>query len=169
MRKHQHAGMEGSLASQDFQRLLLRFGAWMHGLQSIGPEATLEKFATHILNKRSKQVLVHGKGLFGEDPAQLHALRIACKKLRYSIDMFGALFPGSKSANYLAVLTELQDILGVLNDIAVAHRLLAELDNAARHDTLVLVRGWMEHDYAERIAEFRNAWKRYAAQKEFWH
>ena len=169
VRKHQHAGMEASLASQDFQRLLLRFGAWMYDLQSVGPEATLEKFATHFLNKRSKQVLVHGKGLLGEDPAQLHALRIACKKLRYSIDMFGALFPGSKSVNYLAVLTELQDVLGILNDIAVAQRLLTELDNAGRHDTLALVRGWMEHDYAERIAEFRKAWERYAAQKEFWH
>ena len=169
VRKHQHAGMEASLASQDFQRLLLRFGAWMHGLQSGVPEATLEKFATRILDKRSKQALVYGKGLLGEDPAQLHALRIACKKLRYSIDMFGALFPGSKSGNYLTALTELQDVLGVMNDIAVAHRLLAELDNAARHDTLALVRGWMEHDYAERIAEFRKAWNGYAAQKEFWH
>lgn len=168
-RKHQHAGMEASLASQKFQHLLLRFGAWMHGLQSVGSEVVLEKFAIRILDRRSKQVLVRGKDLLGEDPAQLHALRIACKKLRYSIDMFGALFPGSKSANYLVALTELQDILGVLNDIAVAHRLLAELDNAARHDTLELVRGWMEHDYAERIAEFRKAWDRYAAQKEFWH
>lgn len=168
-RKHQHAGMEASLASLDFQRLLLRFGAWMHGLQSAGSAATLEEFATRILDKRSKQVLVRGKDLLGEDSAQLHVLRISCKKLRYSIDMFGALFPGSKSGNYLTVLTELQDILGVLNDIAVAHRLLAELDNAVRHDTLVLVRGWMEHDYAERIAEFRKAWDRYAAQKEFWH
>lgn len=168
-RKHQRAGMEASLASQDFQRLLLRFGAWMHGLQSAGSDATLEKFATRILDKRSKQVLVHGAGLLCEDPAQLHALRISCKKFRYSIDMFGAFFPGSKSGNYLTVLTELQDILGILNDIAVARRLLAELDNAARHDTLALVCGWMEHDYAERIAEFRKAWDRYAAQKEFWH
>jgi CHAD domain-containing protein len=55
-RKHQHAGMEASLASQEFQRLLLRFGAWMHGLQSVGPEVTLEKFATHILNNLFKGV-----------------------------------------------------------------------------------------------------------------
>ena len=69
----------------------------------------------------------------------------------------------------MAVLTELQDVLGILNDIAVAQRLLTELDNAPHHDTLTLVRGWMEHDYAERIAEFWKAWNQYAAQKEFWH
>jgi hypothetical protein len=55
-----------------------------------------------------------------------------------------------------------------LNDIALAHRLLNELDNAARHDTLALIRGWMEHDYAVRVAEFGKAWKRFAGQKEFW-
>ncbi len=168
-RERQHAGMEARLASQDFQRLLLRFGGWMHGLHALEPEAVLDKFAVRMLDKRSKQVLARGNDLCGEDPAQLHALRIACKKLRYGIDMFAALFSGSKSVNYLTVLSELQDVLGTLNDIAVAHRLIAELDNAARHDTLALVRGWMEHDYAERIAEFRQAWDRHAAQKEFWH
>jgi CHAD domain-containing protein len=79
------------------------------------------------------------------------------------------LFSDSKTNAYLAVLAELQDILGTLNDIAVAHRLLNELDNAARHDTLALIRGWMEHDYAERVAEFGKAWKRYTVQKGFWN
>ncbi len=134
-RKKQHAGMESSLASQDFQRMLLRFGAWMHGEQWGESETTLEQFAVQVLEKRSKQVSKHGKALVGEDAAQLHLLRIACKKLRYSTEMFGALFAEAKTKDYVAALSELQDILGILNDIAVAHRLLNELDNAARHDT----------------------------------
>jgi CHAD domain-containing protein len=168
-RQKQHAGMEKSLASQDFQRLLLRFGAWMHNEQW-GQEATaLQQFAAQMLEKRSRQVGKHGKALVGEDAAQLHLLRIACKKLRYSTEMFGGLFGAARTKDYVAVLAELQDILGILNDIAVAHRLLDELDNAARHDTLALIRGWMEHDYAERVAEFGKAWKRFAAQKGFWN
>jgi triphosphatase len=167
-RKKQHAGMENNLASPDFQRMLLRFGAWMQDGQWGEGEATLEQFATQALEKRRKQVFKHGTELVGENAAQLHALRIACKKLRYSIEMFGSLFNESKTRTYVTVLAELQDILGALNDIAVAHRLLNELDNAARHDTLALIRGWMEHDYAERVAEFGKAWKRFAGQKEFW-
>ncbi len=168
-RKKQHAGMENSLASQDFQRMLLRFGAWMHGDQWGEVETTLEQFAVQTLKKRSKCVDKHGKSLVGEDAAQLHTLRIACKKLRYSIEMFGSLFAETRNKDYVAALSELQDILGTLNDIAVAHRLLGELENAARHDTLSLVRGWMEHDYAQRVAEFGKAWKRFAAQKAFWN
>jgi CHAD domain-containing protein len=104
----------------------------------------------------------------GEDASRLHALRIACKKLRYSVEMFGSLYPAARMRNYVSMLAELQDILGILNDIAVAHRLLSGLDNASRHDTLALVRGWMEHDYAERVAEFGKAWKKFAGQKVFW-
>ncbi|MBI5007237.1 MAG: CHAD domain-containing protein [Nitrosomonadales bacterium] len=167
-RKRQHAGMENSLASPDFQRLLLRFGAWMHGDHWSATDMTLERFASDTLAKRSKQVLRHNKDLVGDDAQQLHALRIACKKLRYSTEMFGSLFAESDSKAYIAALAELQDILGTLNDIAVAHRLLNELDNPARHDTLALIRGWMEHDYAVRVAEFGKAWKCFAAQRGFW-
>jgi triphosphatase len=168
-RKHQHTGMENSLASQDFQRLLLRFGSWMHGVPWADAETTLERFARQTLKKRHKQVLSHGEVLVGENAALLHALRIACKKMRYSVEMFGSLYPETRTSNYVAALSELQDILGTLNDIAVAHRLLNELDNAARHDTLSLIRGWMEHDYAERVAEFGKAWTRFTEQKTFWN
>jgi triphosphatase len=168
-RKKQHTGMESSLASKDFQRMLLRFGAWMHGDHGESAGTTLEQFSTQILEKRYKKVLQRGKALAGEDVVQMHALRIACKKLRYSIEMFSSLFNDAKARDYMAALSELQDILGTLNDIAVAHRLLNELDTASRRDTLALIRGWMEHDYAERVAEFGKTWKRFAAQKGFWN
>jgi CHAD domain-containing protein len=141
----------------------------MHSVQWEQADFSLEKFAALALEKRSKQVLNHGRQLIGENAVQLHALRIACKKLRYSTEMFGSLFGSAKIKNYEAALADLQDILGTLNDIAVAHRLLNELDNAARHDTLALIRGWMEHDYAERIAAFGKAWKRFESQKGFWY
>jgi inorganic triphosphatase YgiF len=167
-RKKQHAGMESSLASPEFQRMLLRFGAWMQDEQWGEAENTLEQFAVETLKKRYKTAVKSGNAVTGTDAAQLHALRIACKKLRYSIEMLGSLYSDTKTKDYVAALADLQDILGTLNDIAVAHRLLSELDNAARHDTLALIRGWMEHDYAERVAEFGKAWKRFSGQKEFW-
>jgi inorganic triphosphatase YgiF len=168
-RKQQHDGMEARLASQEFQRMLLRFGAWMHDDQWGVAGTTLEHFAGKILGKRSKQVLKCGMALAREDAAQMHALRIACKKLRYSTEMFGSLFGAARTRDYESALAGLQDVLGVLNDIAVAHRLLGELDNGLRRDTLTLIRGWMEHDYAMHVAEFDKAWRRFQGQKGFWH
>jgi CHAD domain-containing protein len=168
-RAKQHAGMENSLASQDFQRMLLRFGAWMQGgRQHDMQESTVGEFAIQVLARRSRQVLRRGSEVKEADPATLHALRIACKKLRYSVEMFGGLFGNAGTRDYAAALAELQDILGDLNDIAVAHRLLDELGDGALHDALALIRGWMERQYVERIADFGKARKRFAAQKEFW-
>ncbi|MFH2135059.1 MAG: CHAD domain-containing protein [Pseudomonadota bacterium] len=168
MRNKQHAGMESSLASRDFQRLLLRFGAWMHEDRADRSQPALEKFVRKILEKRSKQVLATGSVLSIDDPKQFHALRIACKKLRYSLEMFGSLLPLNKYKAYVSKLAVLQDILGTMNDIAVAHRLLDELDNTARRDTLALVRGWIEHDYAEHITLFNKKWAGFVAQTKCW-
>ncbi len=170
MRAKQHAGMESSLASRDFQRMLLRFGVWMHGSHADDSMSSLEQFAVEVLEKRRKQVLKHGKKSAGDDAAQLHLLRIACKKLRYAVEMFGSLFNGNKTHthSYVPALTELQDVLGKLNDIAVAHRLLDDLDTAARSDTVALIRDWMEHDRSDRIVALHKAWKKFAAQGRFW-
>lgn len=165
-RKKQHEEMSGQLGSQDFQRMLLRFGAWLQTSQYDVSDTNLEIFASHILKKRLKNVVKCGEVLREGDAEQLHSLRIACKKLRYSFEMFGSLFADAKAKSYLDALSELQDVLGRLNDIAVTHRLLNELDNATRHETISLIRGWMEHDYAERFAEFGRIWKIFIFQQE---
>jgi len=173
LREQHHAKVRDALQSQDFQRLLLRFGAWMHGDYWRGLAAddglTLSHFAAQILGKRGKQVSKRGRKLAGADASQLHALRIACKKLRYSAELFAPLYAGAKVKRYLAALAPLQDTLGMLNDIAVARRLLDELDNAARHEMLTLIRGWIEHDFAGRMDELRKAWGKFAGQKAFWN
>ncbi|OFZ69137.1 MAG: hypothetical protein A2V79_12145 [Betaproteobacteria bacterium RBG_16_56_24] len=181
LREQHHAKVRQALQSQDFQRLLLRFGVWMHGRywreQSVGcpdnsfsSEAVsgLPQFAGNILQRHSKQVKKLGKQLAAADAGQLHALRISCKKLRYSGELFASLYAGGKVTRYLSALAPLQDTLGTLNDIAVARRLLDELESKERHEMLTLIRGWIEHDYASRMAELHEVWKKFAGQKAFW-
>ena len=171
LRGQHHAKVRDALQSQDSQRLLLRFGAWMHGdywRRLAADGLALPRFGAQILEKRSKQVARRGRGLADADASQLHALRIACKKLRYSAELFTSLFGAAKTRRYLAALAQLQDILGILNDIAIAHRLLDKLESEERHDTLTLIRGWMEHDYAERMKALGKAWKLFVQQKNFW-
>jgi inorganic triphosphatase YgiF len=165
-------GVVRKLRSQDYQRFLLRFGAWMFGGYWREPAdasgTALADFAVQNLDKRRKQAHKLGKILATADPAQLHRLRIACKKLRYSSEMFGSLFEATAVKPYVAALSELQDILGVLNDLAVAHRLLDGLENRQRHETLELVRGRMAQDRTELMVKLAEAWPRFAGQNEFW-
>lgn len=163
-----HAGAQSNLASQDFQRLLLRLGAWMHADREHGRQPSIVRFVHKILEQRSKQVLAAGDALSSATPAQLHALRIACKKLRYSLELFANLLPPRRYQTYLNKLSAVQDILGNMHDITVAHRLLDELDHAARLDTLALVRGWTAHGYAEHIILLDKKWTRFIAQDKCW-
>jgi triphosphatase len=166
-RARQRAAVVSRLQSPDYQRLLLRFGAWMYGAywRQAQAGAALRDFAVHILQKRCKQVGKRGRRIAAADAAQLHLLRIACKKLRYSTEMFGSLFVAARIRRYTAALSELQDILGLLNDIAVAQRLLGEVDQA---QAAALVRGWLEHERAEQMARLGAAWKRFASRKPPW-
>ncbi|MFN4129772.1 MAG: CHAD domain-containing protein [Paracoccaceae bacterium] len=53
------------------------------------------------------------------EDAEVHRLRIHCKKLRYLMEFFGPLFPKSECKSLLKPLKELQDTLGLFNDYAV--------------------------------------------------
>jgi CHAD domain-containing protein len=170
------------LHSQDYQRFLLRFGAWLHGeywREPRGNGTSLPGFSAQILGRRSKQVAKRGRDAAAffrsraasgsaAQAASLHALRIACKKLRYSAELFSSLYGGAGARRYLSALAPLQDILGALNDIAVARRLLGEIAAPARRDADALVRGWIEHEHAQRLSELREAWEKFSGQKKFW-
>lgn len=58
-------------------------------------------------------------------PQTLHQLRIQCKYLRYTLE-FAQLLLGASGARLIAMLKQLQDQLGNLNDAAVSQSLLAE-------------------------------------------
>lgn len=167
------------LESADYQRLLLSFGAWMtaHPQRQEIQIGELAKYARQMLDRRQRQVQKRGEKLAhvlqkGRMPPELapelHALRIACKKLRYSADMFGSLFDVRETRRFLDALAGLQDIMGVLNDYAVSQRQLAEMETPQRHETLALLRGWIEHERTARLAELRKAWKKFSACRRFW-
>jgi inorganic triphosphatase YgiF len=87
----------------------------------------IERFAADILARHTKNVTEKAKRVRELDTRQRHKLRIAVKKLRYASDFFGHLFGGHKArkrvSGFKTCLTDLQDHLGALNDIAVHQKL----------------------------------------------
>jgi len=83
-------------------------------------------WARDALDRRYKQFRKAGRGFSRLDAAERHRLRIAAKRLRYAAEGFLPLY-GEKGARYVALIAGLQDVLGVANDIAIAHGLLAGL------------------------------------------
>lgn len=87
-------------------------------------EQPIEEFAARQLERRRNKILKRAKDLVNLPPEERHEVRIALKKLRYSTEFFAAFFqePGTRKRVKAAIsmMTELQDYLGELNDIAVS-------------------------------------------------
>lgn len=84
---------------------------------------TVAAWASEALDRRFKALRRRGKGFAHLDGDGRHRLRIAVKKMRYTLEAFAPLY-GRRARSLLADLSRLQDILGAANDILVAHRLL---------------------------------------------
>lgn len=88
-------------------------------------------FAHDLLDRQRARVKKRGKGLASLGARDRHTVRIEVKKLRYAAEFFATLYPTGKPARrygrFIAAIEKLQDLLGELNDLAVAPELLAQL------------------------------------------
>ncbi len=95
--------------------------------------------AGQIIFRRFKRVMKDGQALAAATPDEaVHALRIQCKKLRYTIEFFSSLYPEAGIQKVVRQLKKLQDILGVFNDLSVQQQML-------RHTLEVLEPGTRHH------------------------
>lgn len=117
------------------------------------PATSLAIFATHRLRRLNKQLLCRVSAVKENDPAALHALRIAGKRLRYALEFFAPLTVGRKPSgkdDSLRQLIRLQNTLGQLNDLAQAGALLADCagDDPQLREAVTLIGGWHGPRYA---------------------
>ena len=127
-------------------------------------------FARALLDKQERQVLSAGSHVDRNKADDMHRLRIECKKLRYAAEFFRPLFAGMDT--FISHMKGLQDLLGLMNDIAVMHKLLGEL-TAAEHDPLTLIYvgglvGWRTCDFYHMLDSFDGYWEEFTEAKHPW-
>ena len=132
-----HAEVVAILDSPDWARRILDLLAWVETGPWLAPGGPPERdgsaraFAADTLDRFRKRVKKRGKDLAKLDPEARHRVRIAAKKLRYGADFFVSLFPEKAARKrhkaFAAALSDLQDHLGALNDLATAHDVLGGL------------------------------------------
>ena len=132
-----HEATSAALRAPHYSQLMLSFGAWLEGAgwrlslrtDTQQLDKPLAKFAKQRLRQAQKRLSERGKGLKKAGPAARHRVRIAAKRLRYATEFFQALYPKKPMRAYIQALSRLQDVLGRLNDIAVATDLLDDLQD----------------------------------------
>jgi triphosphatase len=80
-----------------------------------------------VLDRRRRKVKQRGRRFGRLAPRERHKLRIAVKKLRYTVELFGGLFDNGESDRFVTRLKRLQGDLGYANDVRVAHEFVTEL------------------------------------------
>ena len=137
-------------------------------------EPTLGALAAQRVHKAASRVAKRARDLGPEpSPEALHDLRIACKKLRYLLEFFRPLVSERTVAALIRRLKDLQDDLGMLNDLAVAERMLFALagEVAARGSgteellTLGFLLGEVERERAQYRATMRPALRAFVSRR----
>ena len=90
-----------------------------------------------------------------EWPRNLHPVRLASKKLRYTLELFRPIYPAALEVR-LSELKKLQDWLGAANDAAASRKLLGSA-TLRRHPELGAL---LEKRADEQAAAFARYWKK---------
>jgi inorganic triphosphatase YgiF len=131
----------------------------------------LVEFAGAVLDDRHRKVVKHGAAVAKLDAAQLHALRIRVKKLRYAAEFFATLYPRKDVRPYVDALSDLQELLGTLNDAATADRIaraLRDEGDTGQVEGLGLLRGWCAARGQVSRKQLGKAWARFEKCARFW-
>ena len=127
--------------------------------------------ATRVLDRRMQVVRRHGEDFAEQFPEQRHRLRIALKKLRYASETLGRLYDPEQVRSFVRRLKQLQDDLGEIADVRVAHQIVAELarddsaEVAAAGERLV---AWHEEGLEDREAALRHRFHELLHMPPFW-
>jgi CHAD domain-containing protein len=112
----------------------------------------------------------HGRELLASypKPVELHALRLATKRLRYTLELFRWCY-GPGLATRIAGLRELQQMLGEINDTAAAARTLDRVLNGSSPERS-RIDGFLRREGEAKAASFRRHWQEVfdAPGQELW-
>jgi triphosphatase len=154
-------------------------GPWRHAdvpAQRILLDSAIGPFAIEALDHLRHVVRKRGKRLKALDPEHRHHLRIRAKRLRYATSFFADALGedgDKKRRKFSAALKALQDQLGRLNDIALAHdSALAAFDGrpatAALAFTAGELAGWARSHQPKLLDRAQAAYEDFAQTRRFW-
>lgn len=150
-----------------------RFAAareWREGGDAKALDGSVTDFAADRLDEHFKRVRRKGRHIMQLDAEALHALRIEIKRLRYALEFFGSLFDAREVKTFLEGLSGLQDFLGNLNDLTVAHTLISSLGraDAGRAYAEGVLAGFYGASLDRKRAKLREQWADVLTQERFW-
>jgi triphosphatase len=171
-----------AVLARRYTAMTLRLLRWFEGCgwrENQTPEESalgaspIGQVAAQVLNRRLRKVRRRGRRFAKRTPPERHKLRIAVKKLRYTMELFGSLFDKSELQSFPGTLKRLQNDLGYANDVRVAHEFIVDLfartepRSATGHAWIAMLQ-WHDLALAADERRLRKHVRRLADATPFW-
>jgi inorganic triphosphatase YgiF len=168
------------LADRRCARFVIELGGWIEarGWRSDIPPEQLGQlaepainFAGRLLSERHAKALKRGRRFKSLNAEERHRVRLALKKLRYAVDFLLPMYgQGKPIRRFFAKLADLQEELGVFNDMATTSKLLAGLDGGSSDSgtAAAAIAGWQAHAMVGSESRLRDAWSDFAKTMVPW-
>jgi CHAD domain-containing protein len=149
---------------------------WLDGAKDTSVfDEPAQELAAHVLNHRLKTAKKQAKRLEKASDEQIHRLRIALKKLRYTGEFFAPLYEKDDVEEFDKRLSKMQDSLGAVHDVVVARETLARLTAGANDysDTGIsfaagIVYGWHLDRSTHIFKKSMKRWRKFSRTEPFW-
>jgi hypothetical protein len=127
---------------------------WRAALDTVGEAGSLKDLAGSALARVAKRFMHRGKTAARAEASadELHQLRIAAKKLRYTLELVTPLY-AADLAGPLERVTDVQTRLGAINDCRTVRSMIEHLPESEA--TL----SWLRRRQRRKTEEFRRDWE----------
>jgi CHAD domain-containing protein len=164
------------LSSSDFELFTDDVAALASSQLLLTRDRRLPRAAERMLDRQVKRVKKRARMAARREEGDIHRLRIALKKLRYTAEFFAPLYPKGAVKGYLRELRGLQNHLGNLNDVANVRSVVAGLlreksrkedDGPLRYAAGAMV-GWYGAQVPGAIKQALKRYRKFKRIEPFW-
>ena len=164
------------ITGTDFALFVDDVAALAHSRLPMAPDTRLNRVAARLLDRQQKRAVKRGRKARSGEEGDLHRLRIALKKLRYTAEFLSPLYSKEKVRRYVKKLRGLQEQLGAINDIAHVRAsmttLLRETDgkraSPGERYAAGLVAGWYRARRPLIAKKALKRWRKFRKVTPFW-
>jgi triphosphatase len=181
-RTEAYVRVDEEILSPQHTRAALRLLRWFEGRGWRSPQplpaaalltSPIGASAAGILERRRHAVRKRGRRFARLNARERHRLRIAVKKLRYTVELLGSLYDPHDLRRYTKRLKRVQEDLGHANDLRVAYGLVIELSRKAEPaepviDAAAQLLAWHERALARSEQKLRRRLRRLNRAEPFW-
>ncbi|HET7084194.1 MAG TPA: CHAD domain-containing protein [Rhizomicrobium sp.] len=170
------AAVSQCITSADFDMFADDVAALASSQLPLSRNRRLPRTAERILDRQVKRVSRRAKVAKSREEGDMHRLRIALKKLRYTAEFFAPLYPRKKVTRYLKKLRGLQNHLGDVNDAANVRSVVGHLiKERSRKDSEGNMRyaagamvAWYGAQVPSAIKQALRRYKKFKRVKPYW-